>query len=260
MASDFWSPRTAALAGSGHAAPLLNDAIYMNPSFTSFLPTYAISGNIDWWNHEDINQSGKIWNASLQDGRSELFQAGVGFTHFSNGTLINIGASKAATQKLGFGLGGKTFIPSGNRSDHVGDMSFSTELVATPWLQVSFMADNLIQQELARQYGLYREFTIGTKFNLQNIFYVYFDPHYTPSVPSDRFGTNLGLEFPIFSDFYLRGGWYRGSRVPSLQQYGKGWGTGLGWVGPRISFDYAFARATEPMSDNEHILGTTIYF
>ena len=36
-ASDYQSPRTAALGGAGHASPLLNDAIYLNPSFSSFM-------------------------------------------------------------------------------------------------------------------------------------------------------------------------------------------------------------------------------
>ena len=39
-AADFQSPRTAALGGAGHAAPMLNDAIYLNPSFVSFMPSY----------------------------------------------------------------------------------------------------------------------------------------------------------------------------------------------------------------------------
>src|SRR4051812_23643954 len=45
-ASDFHSPRTAALGGAGHAGPLLNDGVYLNPSFASFLPSYSVSGNL----------------------------------------------------------------------------------------------------------------------------------------------------------------------------------------------------------------------
>src|SRR5690348_2766114 len=45
VASDFHSPRTDALGGAGHASPLLGDAIYLNPSFTSFIQTHSLSLN-----------------------------------------------------------------------------------------------------------------------------------------------------------------------------------------------------------------------
>src|SRR4051812_17667173 len=76
-ASDFQSARTAALGGAGHAAPLLNDSIYLNPSFESFLPTYT--GAANYFNHSagavDAEGShelhGRGWNASLHDGKNE---------------------------------------------------------------------------------------------------------------------------------------------------------------------------------------------
>ena len=260
-AEDFRSPRSQALGGAGHAAPMMNDSIYMNPSFASFLPTYSLSGNWDWYNYGDGNLNGRLWNASLQDGRSELFQAGLAFTRFENGSLVNIGAGKTASKKLGFGLGAKMFWPIADpNGNHVTDMIFSTQFVATTSFQVSFTADNLVQNSVAEQYNFYREFTIGTKYNALGIVSLYYDPHYAPSVGGTRFGWEGGIEFPLFEDFSLRGGLYKNSKVPSLNNRGDGWGTGLGWMAPRISFDYAFSRETEPLEDSEHTIGTTIYF
>jgi hypothetical protein len=153
VAEDFRSPRTQALGGAGHAAPLLNDAIYLNPSFASFLPTYSISANGDWYDYNNDAYSGRLWNASIQDGRSEAFQAGIGYSHFEQGTLVSLGASKAATKQLGFGLGSKVYFPMGG-GDRVGDLTFSTEFVAKSWLQASFIADNLIQSSTAEPTAL----------------------------------------------------------------------------------------------------------
>jgi len=216
---------------------------------------------MDWYSYQDGSYNGKLWNVSLQDGQSELFQAGLSYTHFQQGALLSIGAGRAASKKLGFGLGGKVFFPVADpNGNHVEDMLFSTELVATTSIQVSFTADNLIQNSLAQQYNFYREFTIGTKYNALNILSVYYDPHYAPSVGSNRFGWEGGIEFPLFVDFSLRGGLYQNSKVPSLNNRGSGWGTGLGWMGPKISLDYAFSRETSPVDDSEHTIGTTIFF
>jgi hypothetical protein len=261
VAEDFRSPRTQALGGAGHAAPLLNDALYLNPSFSSFLPQYSISGNMDWYNYDDEAYNGRLWNASIQDGRSEAFQAGIGYTHFEQGSLVNFGASKAATKQLGFGLGSKLFFPTnGNR---VGDLTFSTEFAALKWLQTSFIADNLVQTADGETNNFYREFTIGTKFSVIDILYFYIDPHLAPDAPStggSHFGHESGTELQLFEDFFLRGGFYKNSKIPSLQTRGDGYGLGFGWIGPRISIDYAYSHVTGPITDTENTVGTTIYF
>src|SRR5689334_537537 len=85
-ASDFHSPRTAALGGAGHAGPLLNDAIYLNPSYASLLPAYSISANyVAFRGTETLPDdshpySGNNFNLSVQDGHTEAFQAGLGYT------------------------------------------------------------------------------------------------------------------------------------------------------------------------------------
>jgi hypothetical protein len=262
VAEDFRSPRTQALGGAGHAAPLLNDAIYMNPSYGSFLPQYSLSGNYDWYNFNNDSYSGKLWNVSIQDGRSETFQAGIGYTHLEQGSLVSFGASKAVTKELGFGLGSKLYFPTGT-GQKIGDLTFSTEFLAKKWLQASFIADNLVQTADAEANNFYREFTIGTKFSIMDMLFIYFDPHLAPDAPStngSHFGHESAAELEVFEDLFLRGGFYKNSKIPSLGNRGDGYGLGFGWIGPRISIDYAFSHVTGPIDDTENTIGTTIFF
>src|SRR5579885_2081449 len=177
-ASDFWSPRTAALGGSGHAGPLLNDAIYLNPSYVSLLPTYGISGN--YFNYSgagsDPGPAGHGFNFSIQDGRSELFQAGVGYTNRPDTSILNIGASKSLVQRTGVGVGGKFIFPKGT-SRMLSDATFSFTGVPSNFVQLSFIVDNLVESADEKALGFYREFILGTKVNLNKLLLLYFDPH-----------------------------------------------------------------------------------
>lgn len=262
-AADFQSPRTAALGGAGHAGPLLNDSIYLNPSYMAFLPTYAVSGNYAWAKFQDGAYHYKIQNASVQDGRSDLFQAGVSYTKRDDGTFFHLSTGKALIpQRLSVGLGGKFFSPSGDTNHNSAlDAVFSATGVTTEWVQTSIIVDNIVQSATAKQYGLYRELILGTKFNLQQILLVYVDPHYTPDLKtSSKFGFEAGAEWPLFNDLFLRGGYFRSSNIPALPEtFGRGFGMGLGFLAPRVSIDYGVSRVLEPTIGTVQIIGLTIF-
>src|ERR1035437_8251713 len=105
QAVEYQSPRTLGLGGAGRATPLLNDAIYLNPSYASFAPVYSLASG-----YTSIRPGGRNYNLSIQDSRTELFQAGVGFTKREGDSAVNIGASKLVVERLGFGLGSKFII------------------------------------------------------------------------------------------------------------------------------------------------------
>src|ERR1700733_8413006 len=99
-ASDFHSPRTAALGGAGHAGPLLTDSIYLNPSYASFIQSYIVSLNYGFFRGNPqpdgtYAEHGHLVNAAVQDGENSLFQAGVGATIKDDSKVINFGASKS---------------------------------------------------------------------------------------------------------------------------------------------------------------------
>ena len=261
-ASDFQSPRTLALGGSGHAGPLLNDPIYLNPSFISFNQSYAIG--FSYLKYSNAGFHGRDYSFSLQDGKNEMFQAGAAYTRREDGALVHVVASKALIPGISAGVGGKMLITNDQKT--VRDMTVSFGGAVNDWIQLAFLTDNIIQSDLGKAHGLYREIIVGSKFNVMGIVMAYVDPHYAPSAEGGgKFGHEVGLEFTLMSDLFLRVGTFRNSNV--FQQSGKrgnGWGGGIGWVGPRISFDYAFSRVNDDrgglIEAGSHTLGTTVFF
>jgi hypothetical protein len=268
QAADFHSPRATALGGAGRAGPLLNDAITLNPSFSSFLPAYSVAANYQLYEGPNYMtpagptvHGGQIYNFSVQDGRTELFQAGASFTQRSDAAFVHLGLSKAFLKRFAGGISGK--LIRGNVSErYTAEAVFSTTAIITEWLQMAFVADNLIELPETVQYGMYREFVLATKFNVMGIVLAYLDPHWVPALPLGEGGLGYaaGLEFVFFQDFFLRAGNFYNSYVPFQGVRGKGVGLGLGWIGPKISIDYGFQRVFEGRQAVSHNFGLTVYF
>ena len=257
--ADFLSPRSAALGGSGHAGPLLNDTIFLNPAFTSFVPANNVSVNYLMYSG-DGNQAGRNYNVSIQDGRNPMLQAGAAYTVREDGAFLHMGISKAVIARLGFGLGGKLLFDSRTHKNSY-DAVFATAAIPFDWLQTAFIIDNLFETKAGVSRGMRREFILGTKFNVKGIVLVYFDPHFTPLLADgQRYGFESGLEFTIMSDLFLRMGAFKNSMIPQIATRGRGYGAGFGWVAPRVSFDYGIQRALDPVAVTTHSLGMTLYF
>ncbi len=243
MAQEYQSPRTLALGGAGRGAPLLNDSIYLNPSYASFTPIYSMSGGWTWFNND--SGKGRNYNLSVEDSRTELFQAGVGFTRREQNAALNFGASKQVIQRLGVGIGSKTIIDDTTNHKMTTDFMFATSFIATQWLYASLIVDNLLESDSAKQRNLYRSFFIGTKFIVVPEIQFYLDPHYAPNyAKGKKAGFSLGAEFAMLADFYLRGGRFQNTSVAYLNTYGSGFGLGLGWLGPKLNLEYAMNRVT----------------
>ena len=264
--SDVHSARTASLGGAGHAGPLLNDAIFLNPGFASFLPTYSAGFNILTYSGPPITQPppevdphGRDYSVSVQDCRSELFQLGVGYSKRDDGSFVHLGASKSFIQRLGFGLGSKFYFNNTNyRNGSDAILSFAG--IASEWLQTSLTIDNLLQTSAGMDRNLYREFVLGTKFNVMSIVLIYCDPHLAPSNPAGSFGHETGIEFVVMQDFFLRAGAFKNATIPFEGKYGRGYGLGAGWVAPRLSLDYGMEREVEPRQNTSHVFGATAFF
>lgn len=265
-ASDYQSPRTVALGGAGHAGPLLNDSIFLNPSYVSFLPTYSVSGSVLFFKgtHPTIgdNYHGRNYNVSIQDGRTETLQAAISYTLREDGFMIHLGVSKAVLQSLGFALSGKFYGTTFGSPNMGQDITFSTTFLPNAWMQTALIVDNILENDQGLPKNIYREITLGTKFNLEKIVLVYADPHYTPNLPNSnqRFGYELGMEFIMMSDFMFRVGMFQNSMIAHQGMYGNGYGAGVGFLGPKISLDYGLQRVSEPYTDWAHSFGATIYF
>jgi hypothetical protein len=262
-ASDFHSARTLGLGGAGHANPLLSDAIYLNPSYTSFIQTHSLSGNFQKFKttESNPNREGRIYNISVLDGAQDsLFQAGLGFTQREDGALIHLATSKNITDHFGLGIGTKVALPNSNPNQRFTDTSFSITAILSESFQVAFIADNLLEN--GKALNLYREFTLGTKINIKSILLIYIDPHWIPNHPANEeaIGYEVGIEIPFLSDFFLRAGRFKNSLVPFQNKRTAGFGLGAGWLGPKLSLDYGFSRVTENIQASSHEAGITIYF
>lgn len=260
-ASDVHSARSSGLGGAGHAGPLLTDSLYLNPSYVSFLPNMAVSSAVGVAPANGAG-FGSNFNISIQDGHSSsLFQAGFGYTHRTDTNLFTIGAAKSFVKRVGLGVGGKFVVPSDPSRQQFLDTMISSTGLLWDWLQVALVVDNVVESPAARAMGFYREFILGTKVNVMGIFLLYADPHWAPSLPGEEaLGIETGIEFPIFKDFFLRGGYFRNSNVPFMASRGQGFGVGLGWLGPRLSVDYGFERVLTPGSGLLHNVSLSVFF
>lgn len=263
FAEDFQGPRAYALGGAGHAGPFLNDAVYQNPAYLGFSRAYSIAANgLLYKKAANEHYRGSIFNASAVDATSPLVQAGMGYTQRDDLQMGHLAIAKSLFERTSFGLTGKAFAPRGAAiKDAKFDGMASIAYVYSETIQVSATADNIHQSTAQKARGMYRQYTLGTKLNIQKMLLIYLDPHYTPDLPSGSlYGHQVGVEIPTFADLFLRGGMFKSSFIPTQATYGKGWGMGFGWIGPRLSLDYAFSRVQEPARERIHTAGVSVFF
>lgn len=246
----FRSPRTAALGGAGRANPVLNDSIYQNPSFASFLPVYSWSGNF-----KALGEGrGRAYDLSVLDGRSELFQAGLAYEVRDLYRAFHVAASRKIDEKTTLGLGGRFYL-SKDESRFAGYRDFSASATHVPfaWLQVAAVAENLDRSP---------ELVIGTRFRITERFMIYVDPHFrlSTSFKDPLIGHEIGAEFPIFKDLYFRMGGFRAGQISEIGGRANGVGYGVGWVAPRLSLDFSVEHLLVPVDQVSHTTGMTVYF
>ena len=176
-------------------------------------------------------------------------------------TLFHLVGSKALIPNvLSVGVSGKLGLPNDGSGQKLFEVGVAATYAVTTWMQASLTLDNLRQSDEGRARGFYREIALGTKFTIEGVCWIFFDPHWTPDLPTGEKGFNLGLELPLLNDFFLRLGKFNDSHVAFENANGSGYGMGAGWMGPKISFDYAFQRVISPLSGSAHVFGMTIYF
>jgi hypothetical protein len=235
FASDYQSPRTLALGGAGHAAPLISDAVFLNPSMGSMLPVYSVSGGYLW------SDQGRNYSVGIQDSRTELFQAGLAFTRREGFGVVNVGASRGFLERFGVGLGAKFYMPDNGGITQ--DFSVSGTVLITREATVSFLIDNLVQNSLMRNFGNARDFILGTRLTVFESITLFMDPHYSPDYRlGKKAGARFGAELQVMTDFYLRLGRTLNAPIAYMNARGTGFGFGAGWIGPKIAIDYALHR------------------
>lgn len=247
-ASDFYTPRMSALGGAGHAFPKFSDAVYLNPSYVSLIPAYALSLNSLGASAPNLTSS--YFNFSMIAGaRSLPVHFGLGYARREDGTLANITLSKSLSERLSLGFGAQFYSPFAATGASA-DFSISSTFVAPAGIQISLLIDHLTEQ-LASS-GFTREITLGTKFSVGSRFAFLIDPHWN----SSGFGIQVGTEVSFLEYLFVRLGGFTRSTAAFNNVAGDGWGTGLGLALPQFSFDYSYSRS----ASDTHSLGATVYF
>ena len=236
-AVEFQSPRTLGLGGAGRAGPWLTDSIYLNPSFASYTPVYVLSGTYTG------SSRGRNYNISVQDSRTETFQAGAGFTKRDQNNAVNIGASRAFMKTLGVGVGSKLLFDSGSGTT-TADFTVSSSYIASDWLYGAVVVDNLIGGPDQTSRNLHRTVYGALKLIPTKKIGVFIDPFYSPAYSrGPKGGYHAGIELGLLDDLYFRAGKYQDADIAHLNTRGSGFGIGGAWVGPKLSLEYAMSRA-----------------
>jgi len=261
-ANDFRSPRSSALGGAGHANPLLNDSVFQNPSFASFLPVYSWSGHFK----PLADGRGRAYSMSVLDGRSELFQASAAYTVRDELTALHFGASRKLNPKMTVGVGAKFFYSKAkDQFQNSRNLNLSATAAPFHWLQVALIGDNLVSSSNTSQLGLEREVILGTKFKVTEKVLLYVDPRARLGQglelsEDSAFAYEAGAELQVFKDFYFRAGTFRNILHPDVRMKSRGFGYGVGWVAPRMSFDFAIEHVLVPQDRVSMNSGVTLYF
>ncbi len=236
--------------------------MFQNPSFASFLPVYSWSGNF-----KALGEGrGRAYSVSVLDGRSELFQASAAYTVRDELTALHFGASRKVHPKMTVGVGAQLFYSKAmDRFEDSRNLSLSTTIAPTDWLQLALIGENLVTSSKTSQLGLERQVILGTKFKITEKVLLYADPRArlgsTLELPEKPWmAYEAGGEFQVFKDLYFRLGSFRNILHPDVRQNARGFGYGLGWVAPRISFDFAIERILAPEDRLSMSSGVTLYF
>lgn len=265
LASDFQSPRSSGLGGAGHASPMGTDAIFLNPSFMSFIP--VLTGSFSYLVYPTNPSSSVVssyshdLNIAVQHGGRELpLQLGFGYTHRSSYSKLHFAISKAISEDVAVGVGTKLVLKTDSSTANTLDGTFSLSWLASSFYRMSFIVDNMFNSDIGNSFS--REFILGNKINILSLFQVYFDPHWTSdsNLNSYRFGYESGLELPLFDFINLRTGIYQNSTLPFVGQRFDGFGLGAGLLLPRVSLDYSYSKAFQVENVFNHNFGISVYF
>jgi hypothetical protein len=264
-ATEFQSPRVAALGGAGRASPLSTDAIYINPSFIPQIPLHVLSVNYLSYHGSAQNYydtSGRVLNAAFQDGsKGSYFQAGVGYTKFTHGTMIHGAVAAELSQNLSLGVSVKALRPQYEVSDLKFNGSVSMTWILSKNIRAAVIGDNVLRSAMSQ--NLLRELTLATKFGFSQDLGIFIDPHWYPDLGQypESFGFEAGIEYFVSEVVCLRAGGYRNSKPNFQSERTNGLGGGLGLVFPRTAIDYSYSRQLgNPRSGFAHNVALSLYF
>lgn len=232
-----------------------------------FQPAQSISGTFDWINNPSKFNGGTNhgFNGSVIDGKNQYVNAGLSFTRQPDLDFIDVGLAKRVTDFMSVGLLAKRYSTNSNNVAAQGnsvvgyDGGLSLGFAIPPEstynvpLQFGLVADNIRHMAKDEPYEGTRQLGGGAKVTINKTLMLYGDVAQNFSNFSGSYTQYAGAaELAAGNDIYARGGLFTGQQ--------KGWGAGIGWVGPKIGLNYGYqSQHTSTTRGFEHAVTADIY-
>lgn len=255
--------KTGSLGGAGIASPTMIEGLYLNPAMLSFFTTSSFyfqnrDGKIDPLNSGRSSIFGNIgqpegFSAAITDGSN---QGKGGFSYTDQ--------EESGTERKRYSFG------FGNSID--GDSSFG--------INYSYVVDEFTEGSTEKKtkihvgsigylrivspklsYALiWNDPAWADRINSKTVFGIHYTPFEKISLMLDlghdikrsinkTFYYASGLEVEVATDIYVRGGVFQ-DKIMNL----KGYGFGLGWIGPRLGIEFAMKQSQRKDNFNTFLL------
>lgn len=262
----FTGPAASGAGGAGRAAVDLGESSFLNPAAVAFIQRYNVTGIYGISYHPAIGNVNE-YAASIADGTSESLIPGAltyvrRHTDNPNGvgdTQQDIQLSIAGTpiRKVAFGVAGHRMTDSVSTAIGGNDYEQWNMHVGAIYVPVESVGIGVVAYDIlpgtSAPVGVHLvvpTFALGVNYVYQKIFRARLD-FVRPDTNNDgrRINVMTGLETVFGEYFVLRLGseW----RETADQNYLT---VGLGYKGPRLSFDYSFQKDVRTADNYRHLI------
>lgn len=253
------------LGGAGRAG-IPKESLFSNPAAAAFLTDSSGFVNYVKPKIPDFNAGGRGYSVGIYDGEQGDWKGAFGYTRSSRAVLQNSRQAYEDRSDLRFilarQLGGslvgggqvryvKTRAGANEEKFIQGDLGTIFQLSGD--MRVGITYENILKQrpgEIPPTLGGGVQYALG--FGIET----FADGTRQMSGPrkGDK-GWAAGAQAPLAAGFVARAGKFQ-EGVRRL----KGWSLGLGWIGPRTTFDYSLRTAGTKNRERDHLFGMNVSF
>ena len=260
----FYPPASAALGESGRASVVPIDALFLNPAALALSQSQYEFAGLYRADSAGTDRPTIQGGGAIVDNSPDVAASGGAYymatrraspSNTINDSEIGIGTGAHILERLSFGLLGKRVARSNLNGPAWVKYNVNAGFLLTPDpnFGVAFVAYNILNDD---DLDLIPQLSMGINWNILGILRLTADvSRYEKMNPERKGNLGSGVEFDAGEGFFLRTGgiWdsYMGQRY---------WTAGLGWVGPKLSLDYAYRMNTEVVGDQAHTFDLRLIF
>jgi len=264
LSQTFYPPASEALGESGRAGIQPLDALFLNPAALALSRSQYEFAGLYRSNAPGTESPTVQWGAAVVDNSPDVAVAGGAYylstrqaspSNTINDSELAVATGSHALEKLSFGVLGKRIGRSNLNGPSWVKYNADIGFLLTPDQNfgVAFVANNILNDD---DLDLIPQLSVGVNWDLPDILRLTADvSRYEKKNPERKGKLGAGVEFDAGEGFFLRTGsiWdsYAGQRY---------WTAGLGWIGPKLSLDYAYRMNTDVVGDQAHTFDLRLIF